>query len=417
MKTYSEQLLTAIQKNDFSQNRILLRKALAHDDENTLAKLAASLSDLGLTDLAQEIYRALLKKDPDNGFYKVYLSEILLNDGQDDEALSLLYDVKPEDDAYLASLLASADYYEANGLVETAAAKLDQARKLAPHEPAVIFGQAELAYENGDYQTALPLYRQLAKKRRAVAEVSLNQRLISCLANLGDYEEAAKLLRQDQDSIVSIDDRYQAGVIWLAAGDNKQAIKYFDSVLEQSPDYVSVYPRLAEAYAKEHDQNNALQTALTGLSYDQYNGRLYALAAQVAANLGQEEQAEDLLTKGLKQLPDDNSLRLQLSNLFLHQGRDEDNVDLLAELPDDDKEPQVYWNLALSQLHLEKLAEAKANFLLAYPAYKDNPDFLKNFIELLQAQGDTQTLKILVQDYLKLVPDDPDMQDLLNRLQ
>ena len=417
MKTYSEQLLTAIQKNDFSQNRILLRKALAHDDENTLAKLAASLSDLGLTDLAQEIYRALLKKDPDNGFYKVYLSEILLNDGKDDEALSLLYDVKPDDDAYLASLLTAADYYEANGLVETAAAKLDQAREIAPHEPAVIFGQAELAYENGDYQTALPLYRQLAKKRRAVAEVSLTQRLISCLANLGDYEEAAKLLRQDQDSVVSIDDRYQAGVILLAAGDTKQAVKYFDSVLEQSPDYVSVYPRLAEAYAKEHDQNNALQTALTGLSYDQYNGRLYALAAQAAANLGQEEQAEDLLTKGLKQLPDDNSLRLQLSNLFLHQGRDEDNVDLLVQLPDDDREPQVYWNLALSQLHLEKLADAKVNFLLAYPAYKDNPDFLKNFIELLQAQGDTQTLKILVQDYLQLVAEDPDMQDLLNRLQ
>lgn len=417
MKTYSEQLLTAIQKNDFSQNRILLRKALAHDDENTLAKLAASLSDLGLTDMAQEIYRALLKKDPENGFYKVYLSEILLNDGKDDEALSLLYDVQPDDDAYLASLLAAADYYEANGLVETAAAKLAEARQLAPHEPAVIFGQAELAFENGDFQTALPLYRQLAKKRRTMAEVSLTQRQIACLANLGEYEQAAQLLRQDQDAIVSIDDRYQAGVILLAAGDTKQAIKYFDSVIRQSPDYVSVYPRLAVAYAREHDQNNALKTALTGLSYDQCNSRLYAQAAQAAANLGQEKQAEDLLTKGLKQEPDDNSLRLQLSNLFLHQGRDQDNVDLLADLPDDDKEPQVYWNLALSQLHLEKLAAARANFLLAYPAYKNNPDFLKNFIQLLQAQGDQSNLKILLQDYLCLVPEDPDMQDLLNRLQ
>lgn len=417
MKTYSEQLLTAIQNNDFSQNRILLRKALANDDEETLAKLAASLSDLGLTDLAQEIYRDLLKKDPANGFYKAYLSEILLNDGKDDEALSLLYDVKPDDDAYLASLLASADYYEANGLVETAAAKLAAARKLAPQEPAVIFGQAELAFESGDYATALPLYRQLAKKQRRVAEVSLTQRMVSCLANMGEYEQAAAILRESQDTIVSIDDRYQAGVILLAAGDRKQAIKYFDSVIKQSPDYVSVYPRLAEAYAQEHDQENALATALTGLSYDQYNSRLYEQAAQAAANLGREQQAEELLTKGLRQDPDDNSLRLQLSNLFIHQGRDQDNVDLLTDLPDDDKEPQVYWNLALSQLRLEQLEDAKANFLLAYPAYKNNTDFLKNFIQLLQAQGDTKTLKLLLADYLRLVPEDQDMQDLFNRLQ
>ncbi|STX21028.1 TPR repeat-containing protein [Lactobacillus gasseri] len=55
--------------------------------------------------------------------FKVYLAEILLNDGDEDDGLQLLYDVKPESDAYIESLLDLADYYQSNGLIETARQK------------------------------------------------------------------------------------------------------------------------------------------------------------------------------------------------------------------------------------------------------------------------------------------------------
>ena len=38
--TYSEQLLDAIQNHDFSDNHILLKKALENDDPEVLASLA-----------------------------------------------------------------------------------------------------------------------------------------------------------------------------------------------------------------------------------------------------------------------------------------------------------------------------------------------------------------------------------------
>lgn len=57
---------------------------------------------------------------PKEDLFKVYLAEILLNDGDEDDGLQLLYDVKPDSDAYVESLLDLADYYQSNGLIETA---------------------------------------------------------------------------------------------------------------------------------------------------------------------------------------------------------------------------------------------------------------------------------------------------------
>ena len=51
--TYSEQLLDAIQNHDFSDNHILLKKALENDDPEVLASLAENLTDLGFTDLSK----------------------------------------------------------------------------------------------------------------------------------------------------------------------------------------------------------------------------------------------------------------------------------------------------------------------------------------------------------------------------
>ena len=79
--TYSEQLLDAIQNHDFSDNRILLKKALDNDDPEILASLAENLTDLGFTDLSKEVYRFLIGQFPKEDLFKVYLAEILLNDG------------------------------------------------------------------------------------------------------------------------------------------------------------------------------------------------------------------------------------------------------------------------------------------------------------------------------------------------
>ena len=88
--SYSEQLLDAIEQQDFSQEKILLKKALENDKPEILASLAENLVGLGFSDLAKEIYRSLIARFPQEDLFKIYLAEILLNDGKDDDGLFLL---------------------------------------------------------------------------------------------------------------------------------------------------------------------------------------------------------------------------------------------------------------------------------------------------------------------------------------
>lgn len=414
--TYSEQLLDAIENHDFSQEKILLKQALDNDDPEVLASLAENLTDYGFTNLSKEVYRALIAKFPKEDLFKVYLAEILLNDGDEDDGLSLLYAVPETSDAYLDSLLVQADYYQTNGFIETARNKLLAALKIAPDEDAIKFGLAELDYMSGEYEQALDLYQDLIKTQKSFGEVNLIQREFQAMAKLGRYEDAAKVIRGNSGAILDIDSKYQAGLVMLAVNDDDQAIKYLDEVIDQSPDYVNAYPLLARAYRHKHDDDQVLRSAQAGLAYNELDETLYSMGAQAAANLNDLDTARDLLEKGLKIAPENSDLRLQLSNLYLHEKKDEENLALFKDLDDDEIEPQAHWNMAISYENLDNREKARGEFLLAYPDFQKNPEFLKQMIIFFTNEpGSQDVMKQLLQNYLKLVPEDDAMQDLLNQ--
>lgn len=415
--SYSEQLLDAIENHDFSQTKILLKKALDNDSPEILASLAENLTNYGFTDLSKEVYRALIAKFPEENLFKVYLAEILLNDGKEDDGLSLLYDVPKTSDSYLESLLVQADYYQTNGFFEAARDKLLEALKLAPEEDAIKFGLAELYFSAGKYESALEMYQDLIKRQKTFGEVNLIQRLFQTEAKIGNYEEAAKIIKEHSSDIIDIDSKYQAGLVMLAVGDDDRAIEYLDDVINQSPDYVNAYPLLAQAYDHKLDDDQVLRSAQAGLAYNELDETLYSMGARAASNLKDFKTAEELLNKGLKIAPDNTDLRLQLSNLYLHEGKYHDSINLFDLNNEEELEPQVHWNLAVAYQNLDNSEKAKSEFLLAYPEFQANPDFLKQMTYFFNTQsGSKDIVKQLLDKYLKLVPDDEDMIDLYNRI-
>ena len=379
--SYSEKLLDAIENQDFSQNKILLKQALDNDEPEVLASLAENLTSYGFTNLSKEVYRSLIAKFPKEDLFKVYLAEILLNDGDDNDGLTLLYNISPDSSAYLDSLLVQADYYQTNGLLETARDKLLQALKLAPEEDAIKFGLAELDYLDGE------------------------------------YEEASEVIKEHSADILDIDSKYQAGLIMLSVGDDNQAIKYLDDVIDQSPDYVNAYPLLAQAYLHKHDNEQVLRSAQAGLAYNELDETLYSMGAKAAANMNELDTAEDLLKKGLKIAPDNSDLLMQLSNLYIHENKDQENINLFKDKNDEEVEPQAHWNMAISYENLDKSDKARAEFLLAYPDFQKNPEFLKQMIRFFNVEpNSTDIVKQLLDRYLELVPEDGEMQDLYNNL-
>lgn len=415
--SYSEKLLDAIERQDFSQEKTLLQKALDKDEPEILASLAENLVGLGFTDLAKEIYRSLIARFPKEDLFKIYLAEILLNDGQDDDGLTLLYNISPDSSAYLDSLLVQADYYQTNGLLETAYKKLLAAEKIAPDEDVVKFGLAELDYLSGHYEQALSRYQDLLKRHKTFSEVNLNDSLFQTLAKLGRYEEAGEVIAKNGNDILDIDSKYQAALVMLTLHKDDQAIKYLNEVIDQSPDYVNAYRLLATAYEHKNDNEQELRSAQLGIAYNELDPVLYKKGAQAAVRLNDLDTAKNLLQKGIKKLPENFDLRLQLSNLYVRENDNEANIALFAKVDDEDLEPQVHWNLALSYQNLDQSAKAKSEFLLAYPEFKNNSAFLKQMLLFFNTEPNSQNIvKELLEAYLKLEPEDTEMQEMYDEL-
>ncbi|MDQ7190555.1 tetratricopeptide repeat protein [Limosilactobacillus fermentum] len=415
--TYSEQMLDHIEEGTMDQAQKDFAWALRKDDDDTLYSLAEELYALGLTNQAQRTYLKLLDRYPQEDELRTALAEIAIDNGDNDEALSYLSQIQPSSPAYLQSLLVQADLYQTEEQFEITEAKLNEAYRIAPDEPAVLFALAEYYYLIGKFQEAIPFYFALIKAGHLeFAKVDIAGRLGTAYAQLGKFDQALGYLNQVAPGYQTSDIRFQTGLTQLALHQLKEAIITFKELAEDDGQYASVYPALAQAYAEEHHYAQALTTLQEGLAVDQYNEHLYAQAAEMASHVGDTELMATYLKRAHELDPDNQTITLQYSNFLLHQGQDDENLALLAPLVDENDDPQVEWNLAQSYLHKEDFDGAKQAFEAAAPALSDNPTFLRQLIEFYQEMGMRPQLREAVEHYLAIDPADSELQELLEQL-
>ena len=264
--TYSEQMLDHIEEGAMDQAQKDFAWALRKDDDDTLYSLAEELYALGLTNQAQRTYLKLLDRYPQEDELRTALAEIAIDNGDNDEALSYLSQIQPSSPAYLQSLLVQADLYQTEEQFEITEAKLNEAYRMAPDEPAVLFALAEYYYLIGKFQEAIPFYFALIKAGHLeFAKVDIAGRLGTAYAQLGKFDQALGYLKQVAPGYQTSDIRFQTGLTQLALHQLKEAIITFKELAEDDGQYASVYPALAQAYAEEHHYAQALTTLQEGL--------------------------------------------------------------------------------------------------------------------------------------------------------
>jgi tetratricopeptide (TPR) repeat protein len=416
--SYSEQMLQALNDSDLTRANALFTQALRHDDDDTLYSLGEELYALGFLQQAQRIYLKLLKAYPNEDDLKTVLADIAVSNDQADKALNYLQSIKPTSAAYVESLLTQADVYQTLGMPEVSEAKLNQAQQLAPDEPAIWFGLGELYLSLGRYEEAVPQYQKLlAHDEDQFAGVLIQQRLGASLAGMGAYEDAVAAYEQLPAEALDKDTNFQLGFLYLQLKDYQKAIDSLQQIAQADPDYTSLYPYLATAQEKLGDLPGALLTVQTGIAHDEYNEVLYQRGFDLATKLNQEKTAQKYLQKLLAINPDNQTAVLALSNLYLKQHHYQAVEDLLSAHMSDQQDPQMLWNLAQAQAALEDYDGAKENYLLAYNSLKTDPEFLKDLIAFFQEMGLVQEAILALKNYVKLVPDDFERQELLNELE
>ena len=412
-ESYAEKMLNAIESGQLEEAKKAFAWALREDDDEILFNLAEQLYALGFLHQAQRTYLKLLQRYPAEDELRTALAEIAIDEGNNDEALAYLAQIKSDSPAYLQSLLVAADLYQTEEQFEVTEEKLQAAYQLAPTEPAVLFALGEYYYATGLFTLAIQYYFALIQAGVAeFARVDIAGRLGMAYAQSGKFDQALGYLKQVAPGYLTSDLRFQTGLTELNLGDLKAAIVTLKELIEDDDQYASAYPALAQAYLQENHVSQALKVAQEGLGVDEYNEQLFALAGDLAGRLGETALVEKYLTKAHELDPDNLAITLKLSNYYLSQNDHEANLAVLTTVNKAAVDPQVEWNLAQSYQALEKFDAAAQAYENARPTYWENLTFLKQLLGFYQENGDQALLLDTLEHALTLAPDDPELTEL-----
>ena len=406
----SQQMLQALEEQDLGKAEHYFVKALENDPSDLLYELATYLEGIGFYLQAKEIYLKIVEDFPE---VHLNLAAIASEDGQIEEAFAYLEEIQADSDWYVSALALKADLYQMEGLTDVAREKLLEALSYS-EDPLLILGLAELDSELENYQEAIQGYAQL--DNRTIYEqtgISTYQRIGFAYAQLGKFETATEFLEKALE--LEYDDltAFELASLYFDQEEYQKAVLYFKQLDTISPDFEGYEYGYSQALHKEHQVQEALRIAKQGLEKNPFETRLLLAASQFSYELHDASGAENYLLTAKEDAEDTEEILLRLATIYLEQERYEDILDLQNDEPEN---LLTKWMIARSYQEMDDLDTAYEHYQELVGDLKDNPEFLEHYIYLLRELGYFEEAKVNAQTYLKLVPDDVQMQELFERL-
>ena len=407
----SQQILQALEEQDLTKAEHYFVKALENDPSDLLYELATYLEGIGFYPQAKEIYLKIVENFPE---VNLNLAAIASEDGQIEEAFAYLEEIQADSDWYVSALALKADLYQLEGLTDVAREKLLETLTYS-EDPLLILGLAELDSELENYQEAIQGYAQL--DNRSIYEqtgISTYQRIGFAYAQLGKFETATEFLEKALE--LEYDDltAFELASLYFDQEEYQKAVLYFKQIDTISPEFEGYEYGYSQALHKEHQAQEALLIAKQGLEKNPFETRLLLAASQFSYELHDASGAENYLLTAKEDAEDTEEILLRLATIYLEQERYEDILDLQSEEPEN---LLTKWMIARSYQEMDDLDTAYEHYQELAGDLKDNPEFLEHYIYLLRELGYFEEAKVNAQTYLKLVPDDVQMQELYERLQ
>ena len=403
-------MLLALEEQDLTKAEHYFVKALENDPSDLLYELATYLEGIGFYPQAKEIYLKIVEDFPE---VHLNLATIASEDGQIEEAFAYLEEIQADSDWYISALALKADLYQMEGLTDVAREKLLEALTYS-EDPLLILGLAELDSELENYQEAIQGYAQL--DNRSIYEqtgISTYQRIGFAYAQLGKFETATEFLEKALE--LEYDDltAFELASLYFDQEEYQKAVLYFKQIDTISPEFEGYEYGYSQALHKEHQAQEALLIAKQGLEKNPFETRLLLAASQFSYELHDASGAENYLLTAKEDAEDTEEILLRLATIYLEQERYEDILDLQSEEPEN---LLTKWMIARSYQEMDDLDTAYEHYQELAGDLKDNPEFLEHYIYLLRELGYFEEAKVNAQAYLKLVPDDVQMQELYERL-
>ncbi|WP_230088528.1 tetratricopeptide repeat protein [Exiguobacterium abrahamii] len=385
-------------------------------DEDRLA-VADLYIELGLSDRAVDLLAPLYVEYAGNAGVALLLAECYIDLDREEEAISVLEQVDTTDTEHgPRSLVLLADLYQSQGLDEVALAKLKEARNLAPDEPLLAYGLAELYMTLGAFDQAVPLFAEIAERPELRAELPLDALYAESLAMTGQFEDAIPLYERAVAERSDLHTLFGLAMTAHRVGQHQKAVETFQQLIAQDPDYTSAYVPYAESQAELGLTKEALNVIKQGMERDDYNDELRTMEALFLLKLGDRAGSVQALREALALNPESIVAAERLLSLLAEDEDHEAMIETISAIEEHVTAPILTWYRARALYALEEYTQAMENYAIVEGAFTEDALFLKEYGFALVEEGRREEGQRLLRRAAKLTPEDNELVDYVERM-
>ncbi len=411
------EMIEAIQNGDLKKMDTFIDNFLLNESPEQQYEIAELFMQYGYLNEANRVLEHLQFLFPEEAQILIDKAAVLIELGEEDEALELLMSIQPEAPEYAQSLLILADYYQMQGLYEVAEKRINEAIELLPNEALLQFAKAELLFETGRFTEAARIYEELHEIDKSIAGVLLAERLAEVYRSGGAYETALDFYMEALEEKVTPDLLFGSGYAAFQSEKYELATKQLEDLKELDPDYFSAYLLLAESYAMIDDNKRAYAVIKEGIKRDEYEKTFYLFAGKIAVKNGLANEAVQYLMQAIALDPEYIEAIIVIMSIYAQEDRMSEIIDLYEEMERNHFSfSSILPFVADAYVKDEQYERAYEIYKVAYNEFKEDASFLEKYCYFLIEEGKRQEAREVVNQLIALEPFAEQWVDLLDSL-
>src|SRR4051812_24216121 len=247
-------------------------------------------------------------------------------------------------------VMAAAEKYVQSGKLQNAIAEYEKVVKEDPKDLTVLNTIGDLCSRIGQNEHAIHYFKKVGEAYAAagftVKAIAMYKKLtklsphaLDCLQRLAELYTVQGLYNDARSQYVAVAEAH------LKAGNNDDAARSFQKILELDPDNTAMQTKLADLYIKLGKKTEARA--------------IYFTAAQSLYAKQSMDAADDALAKVLQLDPKNVDALLLRGAIAAESGNGADAVHYLKDIPDVDSRPDALRAMLRAQIQLKRMDDAK----------------------------------------------------------
>ena len=418
MKSIVEQIQNALEEQELEKVYSLFHQFMnevTEDKIEELIDLAAFSASSGFFDEARQAYLLLTQFEPEESAWTILLAEILVNQGEYDQALSVLYDIPEDNPNYPSVLVILSGLYKAQGYYDVAERKLLVAKELVPEEAILDFYLGTLLFESGSMERSVQYLERFLKNstEETGEENRARELLVEASLELGNAEPLQELISDEGLDSASNELLMSIAKHDVKEGNYDHAEKIYQEILSRDEENYEALLGLSHIQMFKHEYLKAIMSlSKITETYPYEKDPFFSLGVSYLS-IGQMEKGKEALKQAYELSPETFEIMQAYTEVLLYQEEFEEVQDILVrEIEEGLENGQIFYLMARAKEGLEEFEEALEFYQKASVELEDSVEFIVDYVRFLREEGRIAEAKEWLEHGQNLEPLNEDLQEL-----